>query len=606
MGIRDSRWSSSFADDLFGLHIVISGEILMEHFQLWNNVIHCVILFIALICLIPLLGNYIYYVLEGKPSFIHSLLKWLENLFYRLCCINPHDEMSWVRYMKTLIVFNLIGLVFLFCLQMLQNFLPLNVENFSAPSWHSALNTSISFVTNTNWQSYAGETTLSYFTQMFGLTVQNFLSAGTGMAVLLALIRGIKRKTSETIGNFWADLIRTIVYILLPLSIIMAFLLIGEGVVQSFSPYVEITTLENGKQKIPLGPVASQVAIKQLGTNGGGFFNANSAHPFENPTNFTNLLETLAIFLIPAATVYAYGMMIGSKKHALMLLVVMFILFVSGLAITFYSDYVKNPVLGSYPVLEGIETRFGIHYSTLWTVMTTDTSNGSVNAMISSLSALAGGTAMFNIMLGELIFGGVGVGLCSMIMFSILTIFLSGLMVGRTPEYLGKKIEKKEMQWVMVAVLVPGALILIGSGISAILPEALSSLGNRGPHGLSEILYAFSSAAGNNGSAFAGINANTIFFNLVLGIVMILGRLSIVIPSLAIAGLLARKKITPISVGTFSTDTILFIVLLICVILIVGALTFFPAIFRCEVNIVCGEWSSMEGFQLLFPIKISL
>lgn len=526
------------------------------------------------ICLTPILGRYIAHVFTGKTR----VLGWLENLCYQVGGVDPLVEMHWTEYGKALLLFNIFGFITLFFLQLLQNYLPLNPQNFEGVSWHLAYNTAASFTTNTNWQSYAGETTLSYFTQMVGLTSHNFLSAATGMAALLTLIRGLIRKTTDTIGNFWVDVVRMVVYLLLPLSIIMAVVLVGEGVIQNFSPYVEVTTLENGKQTIPLGPVASQVAIKQLGTNGGGFFNANSTHPFENPTAFSNFLEMLAIILIPAASVYAYGIMIDSKKHASLLFGVMLFLWIAGILIAFGSEHLHNPSFEAYPNLEGKETRIGVTNSILWTVTTTATSNGSVNAMISSLSPLAGGVAMFNMMLGELIFGGVGVGLCSMIMFTLLTVFLSGLMVGRTPEYLGKKIEKREMQWVMLAVLMPAILILVGAGISSVLPEALSSLGNEGPHGLSEILYAFASAAGNNGSAFAGLNANTVYYNLTLGTVMLLARVSIILPCLALGGLLARKKMTPPSSGTFSTNSILFFVLLLSVILIVGALTFFPAL----------------------------
>ena len=347
---------------------------------------------------------------------------------------------------------------------------------------------------------------------------------------------------------------------------------------QTFSPYVEVTTLENGKQTLPLGPVASQVAIKELGTNGGGFFNANSAHPFENPTAFSNLLELLAIILIPAATVYMYGIMINSKGHGWLLFCAMLFFWLLGMAVSFYAEYLPNPILGAYPNFEGKETRLGIANSLLWSVSTTGTSNGSVNAMISSLSPLAGGVSLFNIMLGEVIFGGVGVGLCSMLMFVLLTVFLSGLMVGRTPEYLGKKIEKKEMQWVILTILMPVSLVLIGAGISCILPIALSSLGNQGPHGLTEIIYAFMSAAGNNGSAFAGLNANTTYYNLILGTVMLICRMTIILASLFIGGYLAKKKITPPSIGTFSTNTVLFFGMLIFVIIIEGALTFFPAL----------------------------
>lgn len=486
--------------------------------------------------------------------------------------------MKWSEYGKALLYFNFFGLIGLFCIQLLQDRLPLNPQSFPAVAWPSALNTAVSFTTNTNWQSYAGESTMSYLTQMLGLASQNFLSAATGMAVLVALTRGFTRKNMETIGNFWVDLVRTILYLLLPLSILMAAFLIGEGVVQTFSPYVEISTLEGGKQTVPLGPAASQVAIKQLGTNGGGFFNTNSAHPFENPTALSNLVEMLAILLIPAASVYAYGIMIHSKKHAMLLILVMFTMWLCGNAVSRYSEGIANPVFDGITVLEGQETRFGVMNSVLWTTSTTATSNGSVNAMISSLSPLTGGVALFNIMLGELIFGGIGVGLCSMIMFILLTVFLSGLMVGRTPEYFGKKIEKREVQWMMLAILLPSSMILIGASLASVYPAALESLLNQGPHGLSEILYAFSSAAGNNGSAFAGLNAGSDFYNLSLAVVMLLGRISIILPSLAIAGLLAKKNRSPDSAGTFSTHSLLFAVLLFGVILLIGGLTFFPAL----------------------------
>lgn len=537
------------------------------------------LLFVGLfICLTPILGTYMAKVFTGNATHAFKTLGWLENSCYRIGGINSKEEMSWIEYGKALLLFNLLGFITLFFLQLLQGYLPLNPQNLGAVSVPLAYNTAMSFTTNTNWQAYAGETTLSYLTQMLGLTSHNFLSAATGMAALLTLIRGLIRKTIDTVGNFWVDLVRTVVYVLLPLSIIIAVVLVGEGVIQTFSPYVEVTTLENAKQTIPLGPVASQIAIKQLGTNGGGFFNANSAHPFENPTAFSNLLEALAIILIPAASVYMYGIMIDSKKHGWLLFFAMFVLWAGGLLISFTSEHLHNPVFDVYPILEGKETRFGTANSILWSVTTTTTANGSVNAMISSLSPLAGGVALLNILLGEHIYGGIGVGLCSMIMVVFLTVFLSGLMVGRTPEYLGKKIEKREMQWVMMAVLTPAVLILIGAGISSVLPDALSSIGNPGPHGLTEILYAFASSAGNNGSAFAGLNANTHFYNLTLGTIMLLGRISIILPSLAIAGLLARKKTAPPSVGTFSTNSILFLVLLISVSLIVGALTFFPAL----------------------------
>ncbi|WP_044881785.1 potassium-transporting ATPase subunit KdpA [Neochlamydia sp. EPS4] len=530
-----------------------------------------------LIVLTPVLGRYMAKIFTGQRTAVHFFLGGLEHLFYRLSSVDAKKEMSWLEYATALLIFNIIGFLGLFFLQLLQHILPLNPQHFPAVPWPLAFNTAISFITNTNWQAYAGETTMSYLTQMLGLAVHNFLSAATGLATLLALIRGLVSKNTKHIGNFWSDLIRSIVYLLLPLSILLALLLVSEGVVQTFSPYIEVTTLENSQQIIPLGPVASQVAIKQLGTNGGGFFNANSAHPFENPSPVTNLFEMLAILLIPAASVYAYGILIDSKKHAWNLFAVMIALWVVGLSISFYAEKLMDLAMDASPFLEGKETRLGTNLSLVWAMSTSATSNGSVNAMLSSLSPLSGGMAMLNMMLGEIVFGGVGVGLCSMIMFAILTVFLAGLMVGRTPVYLGKKIERKEMQWLMLATLMPSFLILIGSGLSCILPEALASLGSQGPHGLSEILYAFSSAAGNNGSAFAGINANTLYYNLFLGIVMLISRSSIILSSLAIAGLLASKRASPHSSGDFSISSPLFAFLLLCVILIVGALTFFPA-----------------------------
>lgn len=536
------------------------------------------IFIVMLVALMPLLGSYIAKVFTGKTTFMHPLVGWLESSSYKLAGINPDEEMSWVTYAKALFCFNLLGFLFLFVLQLVQQWLPLNPQDFPAVKWHTAFNTAISFVTNTNWQSYAGESTLSYLSQMMGLAPQNFLSAATGLATLIALTRGIFCRNCSTIGNFWKDLVRSIVYILLPLSIILAVILLIEGSIQNFKPYVKLTTVEKEEQVIPMGPVASQIAIKQLGTNGGGFFNANSAHPFENPTGLTNFLETLAIMLIPAASIYAFGLLVEAKNHSWIIFGVMGTLWIIGLAIFLFSEYIDNPVINVYPYLEGMESRFGINRSALWSISTTATSNGSVNSMLSSVSPLAGGVALFNIMLGEIIFGGVGVGLCSMIMFILLTVFLAGLMVGRTPEYLGKKIEKKEMQWVMLAILAPGALILIGAGVSSLLPVAVASTSNPGPHGLTEILYAFSSTAGNNGSAFAGLNADTLYYNLFLGVVMAVARVAILLPSLAVAGLLANKKFTPPTVGTFSTSSFLFAVLLISVILIVGALTFFPAL----------------------------
>jgi K+-transporting ATPase ATPase A chain len=534
-----------------------------------SNVIELLLFFGLLAATAPLLGKWMATVFEGRPTFLSPVLGWLEGLTYQIAKIDPAFEMGWYSYAKALMLFNACGFLLIFLLQIFQYFLPLNPQNFPGVPWLLAFNTAASFVTNTNWQAYAGETTLSYTTQMLGLAVQNFLSAATGMCVILALVRGIKRKSSQTLGNVWADYVRTIVYLLLPLSIILALALVSQGVVQTFSPYVEVITVEGNKQTIPLGPAASQIAIKQLGSNGGGFFNTNSSHPFENPTPLSNFLETFAILLIPASIVFMYGCLVDEKRHAWLLFLVMLFFCFFGLGISFYGEKLHLS-------LEGIETRFAIPKTLLWSVSTTVTSNGSVNGMLDSLSPLAGGVALFNIMLGEQIFGGVGVGLCSMIMFVLLTVFLAGLMVGRTPEYIGKKIEKRDIQWAMLAILSPSACILLGSGIASALPTALASLRNKGPHGLSELLYAFSSASGNNGSAFAGLNADTPFFNLTLGLIMLITRLAIVIPSLAIAGNLAAKKVTPPTIGTFSTDNLLFAILLVSVIFIVGALTFFP------------------------------
>lgn len=536
-------------------------------------------LFILLIFItVPLLGRYMANIFTDEPSRRIPLLNYLETLTYQVCHIDPQDEMTWKQYAKTVVLFNAFSFLFLFLLLLMQGWLPLNPQGFSGVEPSLAFNTAISFVTNTNWQAYGGENTMSYMTQMMGLTVQNFVSAATGNSVLLALIRGIQRKSGQTIGNFWVDLTRTVVYLFLPFCILFAVVLVSQGVIQNLNPYVTASTLSGESQTIPMGPVASQIAIKQLGTNGGGYFNANSAHPFEAPTILSNFLETFAILIIPAAATYMYSILIGSKRQGWVLFAVMFAIWLGGLGIALASEHLNNPVLGANPVWEGKETRFGSARSIVWAVSTTATSNGSVNSMHSSLSPLAGGVAMFNMMIGEVIFGGVGVGMCGMIMFALLTVFLAGLMVGRTPEYLGKKIEKTEMQWVMVAILAPCALILLGAGAACLIPAALESLSNNGPHGLSEILYAFASASGNNGSAFAGLNANTYFYNIVLGVVMLLARLAILIPSLALAGSLVQKHTVAISLGTFRTDGILFGILLFSVIIIVGALTFFPTL----------------------------
>lgn len=537
-----------------------------------------VLFFALLIGLTPILGNYMSKVFSGNKHIMLPVFGWLEKLTYRLIGVNPDKETDWKLYTFSLLLFNLIGFVFVFLIQLFQAHLPLNPANLSNVSWHSAFNTSVSFMTNSNWQGYAGETTLSYFVQMIGLAVQNFVSAATGIAVLLALIRGISRKTTDKLGNFWTDLTRSTLYVLLPLSIMFAIVLVGQGVVQNFKPYETVQTLQGAQQVIPMGPAASQIAIKQLGSNGGGFFNTNSSHPFENPTPFSNFLEMLAILLIPAALTYTYGKMVGSVRHGWTVFLVMFIFLIAGLCISLYSEYSTNAIFGHLPLMEGKETRFGITNSVLWSTSTTAVSNGSVNAMHDSLSPISGMIAMINIMLGEIIFGGVGAGLYGMVIFIILTVFIAGLMVGRTPEYLGKKIEAFEVQMAIVAVLAPNLVILILAAWASGSNAGLSSLNNSGPHGLSEILFAFSSAAGNNGSAFAGLNANTLFYNLTLGFGMLIGRFGIIIPVLAIAGNMAKKKITPFSAGTFRTDNWLFIGLLIAVILIVGGLTHFPAL----------------------------
>ncbi|MCX6269010.1 MAG: potassium-transporting ATPase subunit KdpA [Bacteroidetes bacterium] len=538
-----------------------------------------IILYIAILLgLTPILGTYMDKVFTGKQHVMRPVFGWLERLTYRFVGVDPLEETNWKSYTFSLLMFNFIGFVFVFLIQRFQTYLPLNPANLPNVSWHSALNTSISFVTNTNWQGYAGETTMSYFIQMIGLTVQNFVSAATGIAVILAVIRGISRKSTDKIGNFWTDLTRSTLYVLLPLSILFAIVLAGQGVVQNFKSYETVQTLQGVRQVIPMGPAASQIAIKQLGTNGGGFFNANSAHPFENPTPFSNFLQMLAIFLIPASLTYMYGKMVGSARHGWAIFSTMLILFLAGLSISLYAEYSANPVFGHLPLMEGKETRFGIANSVLFSTITTDASCGAVNAMHDSLSPLSGMVAIINMMLGEIIFGGVGAGLYGMVVFIILTVFIAGLMVGRTPEYLGKKIGAFEVQMAIIANLATSFAILVFTAWASVSSYGLVSLNNAGPHGFSEILYAYTSAAGNNGSAFAGLNANTLFYNLTLGFVMLIGRFGVIIPVLAIAGSMAGKNITPVSSGTFRTDNWLFIGLLIGVVLIVGGLTYFPAL----------------------------
>jgi len=541
-----------------------------------NEAIQIVLFMVALAVLSPLLGRYMAKVFMGEKHIMKPVFGWLEKSVYHVSGIKSEEEMNWKTYLSGVLLFNLFGFVFLYLLQIFQAYLPLNTEKLPNVSWHLAFNTAMSFTTNTNWQSYSGENTLSYLVQMVGLTVQNFVSAATGIAVVLALIRGLTRKTTDALGNFWADMTRSVIYVLLPLSIILTMVFVSQGAVQTFSHYVKATTLQGTEQVIPLGPAASQSVIKQLGTNGGGFFNANAAHPFESPTPFTNFLEMLALLIISSSLVFTYGHYMKSKRQARAIFITMFILFAVGLAISLWSEYSHNNILNISGNMEGKETRFGVANSVLYSVVTTDASCGAVNCMHDSLSPLSGMVSMFNMMLGEIIFGGVGSGLYGIIIFVILTVFIAGLMVGRTPEYLGKKIEAFEMKMAILAVLAPSIVIKLFSAIACSIPAGLSSLNNAGPHGLSEILYAFSSAAGNNGSAFGGLNANTVFYNLMIGFGMLIGRFGIIVPVMAIAGSMAKKKVTPVSSGTFRTDNWLFVMLLISVILIVGGLTFFP------------------------------
>ncbi|HLP01017.1 MAG TPA: potassium-transporting ATPase subunit KdpA, partial [Opitutaceae bacterium] len=490
----------------------------------------------------------------------------------------PAAEMSWRAYATALLVFHFCGFAALVALQLLQGRLPLNPAGFGAVPPGVAVNTAVSFVTNTNWQAYSGEASLSYLTQMAGLGVQNFLSAATGLAVLAAVARGFSRKSAAGLGNFWADLVRGTLYVLLPLSFVFALVLVAEGVPQSFSPYVHATSLAGGEQVVPLGPAASQIAIKQLGTNGGGFFGANSAHPLENPTPLSNFFETLAILLLPAACVLAYGRLVGARRHAWVIFGVMLAFFVTALALSLRAELTPHPHLGDAVALEGKELRFGLVPSVLWADATTVASNGSVNAMHSSLSPLAGGVALFNMLLGEIIFGGIGSGLYGMVAMIVLAVFLAGLMVGRTPEYLGKKIEAPEVKMAAIAVLAPCVAVLFGCAVSFLAPAGRAAVGSAGPHALSEVLYAWASLCNNNGSAFGSLTATGALYTWGGALAMLLGRFAVIVPLLALAGSLAAKKTVPPSSGTFPTDGPLFAVLLGGTILLVAALTHFPSL----------------------------
>ncbi len=542
----------------------------------WKDYLQIAVFLGALILLTKPLGLLFYKILNGGIS--KGLIGKTEYRFYKFLKTSPDEHMNWKSYLLSLLIFNGIGFLFVFLIQVLQQYLPLNPQHLSNVEPTLAFNTAVSFMTNTNWQSYSSETTLSFFVQIIGLTGQNFFSAATGIAVFLAISRGIKNRMTSGLGNFWVDLTRSTLYILLPLSIILTVILLSQGVVQNFSHYTEITTLEGGKQIIPQGTAASQIAIKQLGTNGGGFFNANSAFPFENPTPISNFLEMLSILLIPAALTYTYGKIVGSTKQGWVLFSVMLIILLIGLGVSLYSEFSFNHTLGVAGNMEGKETRFGITNSVMWPTFTTAASNGSVNAMHESFMPLAGMTAIVNIMLGEIVFGGVGAGMYGMLIFVLLTVFIAGLMIGRTPEYLGKKIQAKEIQMAILAVIAPSLVILAFTAVALMLPQGISSISEKGAHGFMEVLYAFTSAAGNNGSAFAGLNANTPFYNIMLGLGMLIGRFAVIIPVMIIAGSLSKKNITPESQGTFKTDGVLFGFLLFCIILVVGALTFLPAL----------------------------
>ncbi len=549
-----------------------------------EGLLQIVLHLVVLTALVPPLGAFMAAVFEGRRTWLTPVVGPVECGLYRAAGVDPATEQHWTRYALALLVFNLAGLLAVYAIQRLQGVLPLNPAGLPAVPPDLAFNTAVSFATNTNWQSYGGESTLSYLTQMAALTVQNFVSAATGIAVLLALARGFARREAATVGNFWADLVRGTLYLLLPLSIGLALLLVWQGVPQNLGDYTVATTLEGATQTIAQGPAAGQIAIKQLGTNGGGFFNVNSAHPFENPTPLSNALQCLAILLIPAALTFTFGTMVGDRRQGWALYAAMMVLLVAGLAVASWAEAAGNPLhaaLGVDPAtgnMEGKEVRFGIAASVLWAVATSAASNGSVNAMIDSFTPLGGLVPMVNIMLGEVIFGGVGSGLYGLLVYAVLAVFVAGLMVGRTPEYLGKKIEAKEMTLAVLAFLTIPVGILVGTAVALQVPSAVAGIQDPGAHGFSEMLYAFTSATGNNGSAFAGLTANVPFTNTALGLAMLLGRYFFIVPVLAIAGTLAAKKAIPASAGTFPTHGPLFVGLLIGTILILGGLTFFPAL----------------------------
>jgi K+-transporting ATPase ATPase A chain len=558
-----------------------------------------VLYMVILLLLVKPLGTFMAHVYQGERTFLSPILQPVEHFVYRLARVHADEEMNWKTYATNLLLFSFAGILLLYLILRLQSVLPLNPQHFGAVPPGLAFNTAVSFVTNTNWQNYSGETTMSYCTQMVGLTVQNFLSAATGMAILVALIRSFVRQSAKEIGNFWVDMTRSVLYVLLPLALILAIALVSQGVVQTLNGSTSASLLESThdssgqivtEQVISVGPAASQIAIKQLGTNGGGFFNVNSAHPFENPTPLTNFLEMLSILLIPAALCYTFGKMIGDTRQGWAILIAMTIIFLALLGIAMWAEQNGNPALTPLGVdqtpsnlqpggnMEGKELRFGITNSALWATGTTAASNGSVNSMLDSFTPLGGLVPMWLIQLGEVIYGGVGSGLYGMLAFVIIAVFIAGLMIGRTPEYLGKKIESFEMKMASLMVIIPVVIVLIGTAIAVTTTAGKLGIYNPGAHGFSEILYAFSSAGNNNGSAFAGINANSTFYNIALGLGMLFARYWTAIPALAIAGSLVQKKRVPFTSGTLPTHNALFIIWLIVVIIIVGALSFLPSL----------------------------
>ncbi len=556
-----------------------------------NGVFQIALYFGLVVLLVKPLGLYMAHVFNGQRTFLDPVLRPVERVIYWLGGVDPRQEQHWTTYTAAMLLFNLAGLVLLYALQRLQHVLPFNPQGFDPVGPDLAFNTAVSFTSNTNWQAYSGESTMSYLVQMAGLTVQNFVSAATGIALAVALIRAFARHSVQTLGNFWVDLVRSTLWVLLPISLVLALVLVWQGVPQNLQPYVTATTVEGASQTIAQGPVASQEAIKELGTNGGGFFNANSAHPYENPTPLTNLLEMLAIFAIGAALTYTFGRMVGDQRQGWAIFGVMAVLFLMGTGVAYWAEAGGNPALDRLGVnvtatdtqaggnMEGKEVRFGIANSALWAVVTTDASCGAVNSMHDSFMPLGGLVPLFNIMLGEVIVGGVGSGFYGILLFAILAVFVAGLMVGRTPEYLGKKIEAKEVKMTVLALILVLPVSILGfTALASVHPEGIKGPLNAGPHGFSEILYAFTSGTGNNGSAFAGLSANTFFYNLTIGLSMLFGRFLFIVPMMAVAGSLVGKKVVPPSIGTFPTNGGTFVALLGSVVLIMGGLIFFPAL----------------------------